>query len=137
MSAPERKRRDCITLITEFKSMKNKIKIILTWFVQVIMGLEFILAGQAKFTRPEVWAKEFREWGYPDHLYLIIGGLELVGAILIFFPKFATRAALGLGVIMSGATITHAIHQEWNRVVVTVVITGLLGLVFYLRRNYK
>jgi len=119
--------------------MKSKIKRIFTWFLQVIMGLEFIIAGQAKFTSvgSEVWAREFKEWGYPDNFYLIIGGLELVGAILIFFPKFASKAALGLGIIMLGATVTHAVHQEWSRVLVTVIITGLLTLVYFLRKDNK
>lgn len=115
--------------------MKSKIKIIGTWFLQVIMGLEFILAGQAKFTRPESWARSFDKWGYPDHLYLVIGGLELVGAVLIFFPKLASKAAIGLGVIMIGASLTHAVHQEWSRVLVTVILTVLLALVYYLRKD--
>ena len=117
--------------------MKSKIKKIFKWFLQIIIGLEFIIAGQSKFTRSEVWAREFKEWGYPDNFYLIIGGLELVGAILIFFPKFASKAALGLGIIMLGATVTHAVHQEWSRVLVTVIITGLLTLLYFLRKDNK
>ena len=103
------------------------------------MGLGFISAGRGKFTSvgSEVWAREFKEWGYPDNFYLIIGGLELVGAILIFFPKFASKAALGLGIIMLGASVTHAVHQEWDRALVTIVITGLLALVYFLRKDNK
>ena len=115
--------------------MKGKIKIVGTWFLQIIMGLEFLLAGQAKFTRPEAWAKSFEKWGYPDHFYLVIGGLELLGAILIFFPKLASKAAIGLGIIMIGASLTHVFHQEWSRVVVTVIITALLALLYYLRKK--
>ncbi|NER13616.1 DoxX family membrane protein [Leptobacterium flavescens] len=115
--------------------MKNKVKKVVTWVLQILLGLEFILAGQAKFTRPDVWAREFRDWGYPDNVHYIIGGLELIGAVLIFFPKFASKAALGLGIIMLGAAVTHLLHQEWSRVVVTLILTGLLSLVYFLRKG--
>ena len=115
--------------------MKKKVKNGIAWFLQVIMGLEFILAGQAKFTRAEVWQRQFREWGYPDHVYLIIGGLELLGAVLIFFPKLASKAAIGLGVIMIGAVVTHGIYGEWSRVMVTLILAALLFVVFWLRRS--
>lgn len=116
-------------------NMKTKFKRIITWILQVLMGLEFLLAGQAKFTSTEAWSKMFDRYGYPDYFYLFIGALELIGAILIFFPKFASKAALGLGVIMLGATATHAIHSEWNRVIVTVILTGILGAVYALRKK--
>ncbi len=117
------------------KMKKGKARNIVTWVLQVLMGLEFILAGQAKFTRSDVWAREFNQWGFPDNFYLVIGALELIGAILIFIPKFASKAALGLGVIMIGAAITHAIHGETSRIIVTLILAGLCGLVFYLRKD--
>ncbi len=114
---------------------KRKVKNVFTWVLQVLLGLEFILAGQAKFTRMDTWAGMFQEWGYPDHVYLLIGGLELVGAVLVFIPKTASKAALGLAVIMIGALLTHALHAEWDRVVVTGILAGLSGLLFWLRRK--
>lgn len=117
------------------KMKKGKVRNILTWVLQVLLGLQFILAGQAKFTRPDVWAGQFAGWGFPDNFYLVIGALELIGAILVFIPKFASKAALGLGIIMIGATITHAIHDEMNRIPVTLIIAGFCGLMYYLRKN--
>ena len=117
--------------------MNKKLKLIGTWFLQVIMGLEFIIAGQAKFTNADLWSTNFKGWGYPDHVYLVIGGLEVIGGILIFFPKLASRAALLLCVIMIGASITHMIHQEWDRVIVTVVLTAILCAVYFLRKPGK
>ncbi|MEO1054151.1 MAG: DoxX family protein [Bacteroidota bacterium] len=116
--------------------MKNKLKKIGIWFLQIIMGIQFILAGQAKFTRPEAWEKQFRNWGYPDHFYMVIGALEVIGAVLLFFPKLASKAALGLGVIMLGATVTHIAHAQWDGVTVTVILTALLGLLYYVRKGY-
>ncbi|MDW3191025.1 MAG: DoxX family protein [Cytophagales bacterium] len=113
---------------------KRKVKNVFAWILQVVLGLEFILAGQAKFTRMDSWATMFRDWGYPDHIYLLVGGLELVGAVFVFIPKMASKAALGLAVIMIGALLTHAIHMEWDRVVVTGILAGLCGVLFWLRK---
>lgn len=115
--------------------MKTKFKVILTWFLQILMGLEFLIAGQAKFTQPGVWSKQFANWGYPDNFYLVIGALEVIGGILIFFPKFAAKAAIGMGVIMIGATITHAVHGQWKSIIVTMIITGILAGVYALRKE--
>ena len=115
--------------------MKQKFKNIATWVIQVLIGLEFIIAGQAKFTNPELWSEQFEGWGYPNSFYLVIGGIELILAILVFIPKYSAKAALGLAVVMIGATITHAIHQEWDRIIVTLIITGMALLLFYLRKE--
>lgn len=115
--------------------MKTKFKRILTWFLQVLMGLEFLIAGQAKFTAAEVWSRQFSGWGFPDNFHMVIGAIEIIGAVLIFIPKYAAKAALGLGAIMLGATVTHAVHGEWHRIIFTLIITGILGGVYMLRKD--
>lgn len=116
---------------------KRKVKNVFAWILQVVLGLEFILAGQAKFTRMDTWSGMFEAWGYPDHVYLVVGGLELLGAVLVFIPKTVVKGALGLAVIMIGALLTHAFHTEWDRVVVTGILAGLCGLLFWLRKPGK
>lgn len=116
---------------------KSKLKKGFSWFLQIILGLEFILAGQAKFTRPDAWTTQFDRWGYPDNFSYAIGGIELIFAIVLFFPKYAAKAAMVLGVVMIGASVTHAIHGEWDRVIVTLILTVLLALLFILRRPAK
>lgn len=114
--------------------MIHKIKNIAAWILQVLVGLEFLIAGLAKFTNAKYWGTQFESWGFPDYFYLVIGGLELILAIFVFFPKYSAKAAIGLGIIMLGATLTHAVHQE-NRVWVTLIITGIIALLVYLRKD--
>lgn len=114
---------------------KNKIKLITSWILQVLLGLQFIIAGQAKFTTPGVWEAQFTRWGYPDNFYMVIGILEIIGGILMFVPRLVTKASIGLGVIMIGATGTHIIHQEWDGTTVTVIIILVLIAVFLLRKD--
>ena len=112
----------------------KKSKKIFKWILTVLLGLEFILAGQAKFTSSGVWMKQFDRWGYPDHFYLVIGVLEVAVGIIIFFPKHANKAILGGIVIMVGAALTHVFNSEASRSIPPIIISGLLLVVFYLNK---
>ena len=113
---------------------KRKIKNVLTWILQVLLSLEFIVAGLGKFVSP-TWPRQFTEWGYPDNFYLLIGGIEIIGGILMFIPKIAAKSALAMIVIMIGATFTHILNDELKSITVTLIISGLLGLLYYLRKE--
>lgn len=115
----------------------SKGKKVLAWILQVLLGLEFLIAGFAKLSMGEVWQAKFEDWGYPDSFYLVVGVLEMVGGLLIFFPKLASRVAIGLGGIMIAATITHILAQEWKGIVVTLIILVVLTVAYYLRRDSR
>lgn len=110
---------------------KSKIKKIFSWILQVLLGLEFLIAGQSKFTSMSSWESRFDDWGYPDNFFMIIGIVEVVCAVLLFFPKLAGYAALVLSIVMISASATHIIHNESP--IVDMVILLLLLTLFYLR----
>jgi putative oxidoreductase len=103
---------------------------ILLWLCQVALALLFLRAGAAKFTSP-MWPRMFARWGYPDHFYLVIGALEVAGALVLLVPRTAAPAAVMLIVIMIGAGVTHALHGEWQRLPLIAVILALLVAVMY------
>lgn len=90
----------------------QKARNIISWVLQVLLGLQMLMAGQAKFTRPDSWSAQFERYGYPDHFFYVIGGLEVILAIALFIPKLTTYASLALVLIMLGATITLVINGE-------------------------
>lgn len=112
---------------------KAKLKNVGSWILQVLLGLEFLIAGQAKFTASEAWSANFEKWGYPDGFSQLIGGLELIGAILLFIPRLASHAALLLSVVMLSAAITHFANGENG--VAPVIIMYFLLLLWSLRKN--
>lgn len=111
----------------------SKVKNIGAWVLQVLLGLEFLLAGQAKFTASELWASNFEKWGYPDNLSYVIGALEVLGGVLLFIPKLASHAASMLAVIMLIAGITHFANGENG--ITPFIIMLLLALLWYLRKE--
>jgi len=104
------------------------------WTVQVLAAAAFVAIGIAKFASP-VWARNFARWGYPDGFYLVIGALEVGGAILLLVPKLSSYAAALLGAIMVGAAATHAIHNEAVRVSAPLMWLGVVALVGVARRR--
>ena len=104
----------------------------LVWVCQALLALMFLGAGVRKFTAP-TWALMFARWGYPDHFYLVIGVLEVTGAVALLIPRTAAPAALMLIVIMIGAGFTHALHAEMHRVPQVLVMMALLGVDAYAR----
>ncbi len=61
-----------------------------------------------KLTNPDsYWHGAFVRWGYPEWFPTLIGVLEILGALLILFPKTASLGAITLACIMLGATVTH------------------------------
>lgn len=80
------------------------------WVVQVLLALEFLLAGGIKLAMPiEAMAKQA---GMPGPFLRFIGVMELLGAIGLILPGIlrirtilTPLAAAGLVVIMIGATV--------------------------------
>jgi len=84
-------------------------KTIALWILQLLLTLPMAGSGIEKFTKP-AWARMFRTWGYPDHFYLVIGAVEVVGAAGLLIPKATSYAAGMLAVVMAGAAVTQITH---------------------------
>ena len=113
----------------------QKIRNIGAWILQVLLGLQMLMAGQAKFTRSDSWASQFEGWGYPDNFFYLIGGLEVIFALAIFIPKLTSYASLVLTIIMIGAVLTHATHGE--NFVAPLVVAMLQLFLAWLRKPYR
>jgi uncharacterized membrane protein YphA (DoxX/SURF4 family) len=109
--------------------MRRVARIIL-WLCQGALSLMFCFAGAAKFSSP-MWARMFTRWGYPDHFYLVIGGVEVAAGLALLIPRAAAPAAVVLIVVMIGAGLTHLLHDELRRLPQILVMSFLLCVVVY------
>ena len=112
----------------------NRYKAICGWILRVLLAVFFALQGIVKLRGSTGWERHFRAWGYPDHFYLVVGAIELLAAILLLIPRFASWGALILLAVMIAATATLVIHHE-HGLLVPVVPGILLALILYLRRG--
>jgi uncharacterized membrane protein YphA (DoxX/SURF4 family) len=112
----------------------RKLAVVLTWGLQILMGVMFVALGTGKFNDPG-WARSFARWGYPEGFHFVIGVAEALGGLALLVPRFVPYGAALLMAVMLGAVLTHAVHGETNRLMVPLVYTALVGLVGWLRRD--
>ena len=115
---------------------QSRVKSVVLWVVQILLAAFYALAAFGKLmSRPQV-IEMFRHWGFPEKFYLVIGALELFGAIGLLIPRLAGYAASGLIVLMIGAAPTHLINGEGLQVLRPLIFIVFLALVVYLRRPW-
>ena len=126
------------------KSKTIKTIKILTWTLQILAALAFIMAGIMKISTPygDLVLAENMGWAedFSAIQIKIIGVLEFLGAIGMILPfvikKFTflvPLAALGLVLVMVGAIFTHLSREE--PIIVNIVLLILNMSVVYLRRD--
>jgi putative oxidoreductase len=111
----------------------SKTKSIIVWVVQILLVIPFLMTGIPKLVSASGWVTRFRAYGYPEHFYLVIGAIEVLGAIGLLIPRVAAPAAISLITVMIGAACTHLLHSEGRRVLVNLFLMLLLIVVAYAR----
>lgn len=111
----------------------SKYQNLTAWGAQILMGVLYIIASSGKVVSDVAVVQMFEYWGYPYGFYMIIGILELLGGILLFYPLTAGYASVVLMAVMIGATLTHIVHDEGLIVLKPLAYMAVLILIFYLR----
>jgi len=101
------------------------IRAIAIWLPTCLLSLLFAMQGAMKLFADTPWPSMFEGWGYPAGSHLVVGFLELAGAILMLVPRRGAWGATLLGTVMLGAAGTHLLHQEWTQAIFTTVLTAL------------
>ena len=109
-------------------------KTIALWILQILLAALFLLSALPKLTGNPGIIGRFRDWGYPDNFYLLVGGVELLGAVALLSPRVAAYGASALVIIMIGASFTHLLHAEYPRVFFTGTLLVFLVLLALARR---
>lgn len=98
--------------------------------------------GLMKITTPydTLIVTQGMEWAgmFPATIILVIGTLEVLGAIGLILPSvtrimpvLTPAAAAGLALTMVGAAITHATRSEWGNIAPNAILGGLAAFVAY------
>jgi uncharacterized membrane protein YphA (DoxX/SURF4 family) len=115
---------------------------IVSWVLQVLLALMFLMAGSAKAFQPLDKVAKRMMWvsKVPAALVRFIGIAELLGAIGLILPALigivpvlTIAAAIGLALIMLFAIIFHVSRGENNVIVVNIILLVLLIVVIYAR----
>ena len=77
------------------------------WVLQVLVTLQFAGGGWLKLSGAPVMVDMFATIGAGQWFRLLVGALEIAGAIGLLIPQIAGLAALGLSGLMVGAIATN------------------------------
>ena len=111
----------------------EKARKIALWVLQILLTVLFANVGWIKLSSPG-WPKTFREWGYPEHFYVVVGVVEMLGGLSLLIPRAAGYGAPAVMVIMLGAVGHHLWRREWTHVPGVILLLALLGVVAWARR---
>jgi uncharacterized membrane protein YphA (DoxX/SURF4 family) len=115
----------------------KKVGQILLWLLTIGVGLAMALAGASKFLASEMWVGAFEGWGYPGAFSYVIGVLEVLGAVAIFVPKYATYGAALIVVIMCGAAGTLLLNPGEMGPATPVANIVAFAIIAYARRGAR
>ena len=107
-------------------SLAGKAKTTGVWMLTILLCLMFLMAGSVKFGRDGLWVRMFSEWGYPDGFVYVVGGIEVIAALLLLIPALATYAAMVIALTMVGAAATHLLHDQMFMFDVVIMLLALL-----------
>tara|TARA_R110002049_G_scaffold66165_2_gene172999 strand:+ start:821 stop:1210 length:390 start_codon:yes stop_codon:yes gene_type:complete len=113
--------------------MTVKAKKITANVLTAILFLAFVAAGFMKLMRTEEAIDNFKQYGLNVGVLLLIGFLEVLGALGLWLPKLRIWAAAGLSAIMTGAIVVHLYHDEASLITAPVVFFILLMISITLR----
>lgn len=77
------------------------------WLLQLLLAFQFAGGGWLKLSGAPVMVELFDAIGAGQWLRLLVGGLEVAGALGLLVPRLCGLAALGLSALMLGATATN------------------------------
>ena len=104
-----------------------------------LLAAEFTVGAITKFLPGATffgpaYSVKFVEWGYPSWMRFVVGGLELLSAVLLVIPDRRARfvGATTLVFVLTGATTTHIVnHNAWTESLAApalLVVAGALAL---------
>ena len=110
--------------------------IVLIIFLQIILGVVFLVAGIGKLTSARVYVNAFRRWRLPQSFRLVVGSLEVLASVLLFAGMFSelflTFGALILVGISVGGILVHLSVKDRIQEMLPIIILGSLAFVLLL-----
>lgn len=109
--------------------MSTKTKTILLWVGRILMAALFIMSGTQKLMGSPMMITNFAKYGLGDWFRYFTGTCEIVGALLLLWPKTSFYGALLLLCVLIGAFVAQltVLHGDVIHVLVFAAVVGALA----------
>src|SRR5437870_3026531 len=85
----------------------SKATIWIGWLLSALPSLMLLFSGSMKLVKPDDLVKGFEHLGYPEHLALTLGIVEIGCTLVYLIPRTAVLGAILLTGYLGGAIATH------------------------------
>lgn len=98
--------------------------------LSLFLSVVFLVAGATKIVGLDFQVERFASWGLPGWWFIyVVGGIEVIGATLLVFPRTRGYGAGLLLVLMLSAISTHIRTGQWLDLIVPAILLVLLVVV--------
>jgi putative oxidoreductase len=108
---------------------------ILTYILQGILVLMFLMAGIGKVTGSKMHVEGFKHWRLPQWFRIVTGIVELAGSALLIIgywtPSLAIAGALLLAITGVGGILTHIRVKDSFKDTATILFLTILSFVVF------
>lgn len=105
----------------------RRVRLVAAWLVGAYLAQLFLRAGWGKVGGDVFWTEAFAGWGYPAWFRVLVGVIELAGAVTLILPWLASYGGIALCLVMMGAWSTHAHDFRWREMAEVAVYGMGLG----------
>lgn len=102
--------------------------------ISVLAALMILFAAGVKLMKSPAMVEGFAKVGFPEHLVIVVGTIELLCAIIYLIPVTTVFGAILMAGLMGGATATN-VRAGDPSMAVTVALGILAWLGLFLRYN--
>ena len=105
------------------------------WIAIALVVLYVGAGGAAKLASVPYVLSSFPKLGLPAWFGYFIGACEVLGCIALFIHPLRALAALGIGIIMIGATYYHSVYTPVVQAAPAFVLVILSAYIFWTSRK--
>jgi hypothetical protein len=100
----------------------------------LIICVGFLGIGMVKLVSHPGIIDQFKYWSFPIWTMYLIGFIEVILSVVVFYKPTRERGLIGIIMLMCGAGLVHIIHQQWSYVYVPIILIALCVGILYLDR---
>ena len=114
---------------------RSRIRTYALWIAIALVVLYVGAGGVTKLASVPYVHSSFPKLGLPAWFGYFIGACEVLGCIALFIRPLRALAALGIGIIMIGATYYHSVYTPVVQAVPAFVLLILSAYIFWTSRK--
>lgn len=130
MKTVHRHTRDTPRLSSQRKTCLSIWQKIAAWTLQTTAAIVFLTAGSSKIVGGERMVTMFNDLSFSTELRYLVGGFEIVGAMLLLFPDRAHQGSVLLSALMGSAIFAHLTMIEGSPIPAFILLCITAAIVW-------